>query len=153
MIFLGLPAIPGWIGLGLALIAIEVLVAPGSYLLWVGLAAMAMGLVSAFVTLGAGTELALFGLFTLAAALAGVKLYGGRERGKANRELDDPAAGLIGKELQLVSAIENGIGQAKFGDSIWRVAGPDMPAGADVVVRGMEGATLIVTPRGGNRAR
>ncbi len=52
MIFLGLPAIPGWIGLGLALIAIEVLVAPGSYLLWVGVAAMAMGLVSALFTLG-----------------------------------------------------------------------------------------------------
>ena len=68
---------------------------------------------------------------------------------------DALASGATGNNTlitQLVSAIENGIGQAEFGDSIWRVTGPDMPAGADVVVRGMEGATLIVTPLGGSRA-
>lgn len=147
MIYIGLPVIAGWIGLGLALIAIEVLFAPGSYLLWVGLAALVMGGISVLFTMGAGTELVVFGLLALAAALAGVKVYGGRERGKSTREMDDPAAGLIGRELQLVSPIENGVGQAKFGDSTWRVVGPDMPIGAFVIVRGLDGASLVVVPK------
>jgi membrane protein implicated in regulation of membrane protease activity len=148
MLYLGLPAMAGWLGIGMILIAVEMLVAPGSYLLWIGLAALAMALVSLIVSLGPGTELVLFGLLALAAAMIGVRVYGSRRANATDAGLDDPAAGLVGRELQLVNAIENGIGQARFGDSIWRVTGPDLPAGALVEVTALDGATLVVVAKG-----
>lgn len=149
MLYLGIPATAGWLGLGMVLIAVEMLVAPGSYLLWVGLAALAMALVSLLASLGPGTEMVLFGILALAAAMIGVKVYGSRRRNSANAGLDDPAAGMVGRELSLVSAIENGIGQVRFGDSIWRVSGPDLPAGTLVEVKALDGATLVVVPKDG----
>lgn len=147
MLYLGIPAVAGWLGIGLILIAVEMLVAPGSYLLWIGLAALAMALVSMLASLGPGTEMVLFGLLALAAAMIGVRVYGSRRANAADAGLDDPAAGLVGRELQLVQAIEDGIGQARFGDSIWRVAGPDLPAGALVRVTALDGATLVVVAK------
>lgn len=147
MLFLGFPPVAGWLGFGLALMAIEMLAAPGSYLLWVGLAALAMAGLSALLVLGPGVELFLFGGLALASALVGVKVYGGRERNGTSRDLDDPAAGLVGRELQLASAIENGTGHARFGDSTWRVVGPDLPAGTIVVVRAIDGASLVVAQK------
>lgn len=149
MIYLGIPATAGWLGLGMILIAVEMLVAPGSYLLWVGLAALAMALISLLASLGPGTEMVLFGVLALAAAMIGVKVYGSRRRSTANAGLDDPAAGMIGRELALATDIQDGIGQVRFGDSIWRVSGPDLPAGSLVEVKALDGATLIVVPKDG----
>ena len=42
------------------------------------------------------------------------------------------------------TAIENGVGKAKVGDTYWRVTGPDTPQGEKVKVVGFEGATLKV---------
>lgn len=147
MIALGLPPLAGWLILGMALVGVEMLVAPGSYLLWIGLAAFAMAALSWLVPLTAGTELLLFGALSLGAALVGIKVYGSRKHSEASTGLDDPAAELVGRELQLASAIVDGVGQARFGDSIWRVVGPDLPAGTLVVVTGLDGASLEVRPK------
>jgi membrane protein implicated in regulation of membrane protease activity len=147
MLYLGFPVVAGWFGLGLILIAAEMLLAPGSYLLWVGIAALAMACISAFLPLGSGTEMVAFGALALVAAVIGVRVYGSRRRNTTNAGLDDPASGLVGRELQLVQAIENGIGQARFGDSIWRVTGPDLPAGTLVEVTALDGATLVVAEK------
>jgi membrane protein implicated in regulation of membrane protease activity len=38
------------------------------------------------------------------------------------------------------------VGQIRVDDTVWRVTGPDCPAGTRVVVAGAEGATLRVMP-------
>jgi hypothetical protein len=44
----------------------------------------------------------------------------------------------------LVTAIENGVGRARVGDSEWRVQGPDLPVGSRVRALSVNGNTLVV---------
>jgi membrane protein implicated in regulation of membrane protease activity len=51
---------------------------------------------------------------------------------------------MIGQRFVLVEAIVNGRGKARVGDGQWLVTGPDLPAGSDVEVVGVDGALLKV---------
>ncbi len=144
MSLLGLPPVWGWLGLGLALITAEVVIAPGTYMLWIGLAALVMALIAALASLTPGVELALFGALALASAMAGRMVYGRRAVNDAAQDLHDLSRTLQGQVVLLATAIENGSGQARVGDSVWRVNGPDLPAGARVRILSVDGATLVV---------
>lgn len=146
MSLLGLPIVWGWLGLGLLLIVIEMALAPGSYLLWIGLAALAMAAIAGTTTLSISAELTLFGVLALASGVLGWVVYGRRAVDDAAQELHDPARTLLGKVVIIATAIENGIGQAQIGDSVWRVSGPDMAAGAKARIVSVDGATLVVVP-------
>lgn len=146
MIYLGLPVIWGWLGAGLILIALEVLLAPGSYLLWIGLAALTMAGLSAAMSFSAGGELATFGLLGLAFGALGWRIYGARVENDAARDLHDPAITMVGRVFVLSGAFENGIGQVRVDDTVWRVSGPPLPLGAAVKVKSLDGSTLIVEP-------
>ncbi|HLA73578.1 MAG TPA: NfeD family protein [Steroidobacteraceae bacterium] len=50
----------------------------------------------------------------------------------------------IGSELVLVEAIAQGSGKARLGDGVWKVSGPELPAGARVRVIGVNGTILTV---------
>ncbi len=50
----------------------------------------------------------------------------------------------IGSELVLIEPIEQGSGKAKLGDGVWKVSGPELPAGARVRVTGVNGTILTV---------
>ncbi len=144
MIYLGLPILWGWLGAGLVLIAIEVLIAPGSYLLWIGIAALAMAGLSTLVSFSAGAELTTFGVLGLVCGLIGWKLYGARVENDAARDLHDPAVTFVGRVFTLATPIENGFGQVRVDDTVWRVSGPVLPAGARVKVKSLDGSTLVV---------
>jgi hypothetical protein len=146
MSLLGLPIVWGWLGLGLLLIVFEMALAPGSYLLWIGLAALAMAAIAGTTTLSISAELTLFGVLALASGVLGWVVYGRRAVDDAAQELHDPARTLLGKVVIIATAIENGIGQAQIGDSVWRVSGPDMAAGAKARIVSVDGATLVVVP-------
>lgn len=146
MILLGFPPVWGWLGLGLVLIAAEVLAAPGTYLLFVGIAAVIMAVISAFTPLGGGTELVVFGILALVSAGIGWKIYGARVENDAARDLHDPAVTLVGRTITLSAPITDGYGQARMDDTVWRVAGPDLPAGTPVRIKALDGATLLVEP-------
>ena len=135
----------GWLALGLALIALEVLVIPGGFLLWIGIAAMLMGGIIALFTLTWQMELVVFALLALAASVVAWKLHHGKERASDAAEgMHDRGAQLIGRQFQLEEAISEGYGRVRIDDTLWRVAGPDLPQGTKVVVTGVDGATLVV---------
>lgn len=135
----------GWFALGLALIALEVLVIPGGFLLWVGIAAMLMGGITALFALTWQLELIVFAILALAASVLAWKLHHGKERDSDAAEgLHDRAAQLIGRQFLLEEAISEGYGRVRIDDSLWRVAGPDLPEGAKVTVTGVDGSTLAV---------
>ncbi len=52
----------------------------------------------------------------------------------------------IGAEFVLVEPIEQGSGKARVGDGVWKVSGPELPAGARVRVTGVNGTVLTVVP-------
>jgi membrane protein implicated in regulation of membrane protease activity len=50
----------------------------------------------------------------------------------------------IGRRYVLDTAIVNGQGKARVGDSLWLVEGPELPAGAAIEVVAVDGSTLRV---------
>lgn len=122
-----------WFAAGLALCAVEV-VAPGVFLLWFGLAALVVGLVTLWLPLGFAATLTLFAAAAFAFVLLGRAVYGGRTKGDDAYELNRGADEFIGQEFVLDSAIENGVGHIRVRDSIWRVEGPNAAAGTRVRV-------------------
>ena len=88
-----------------------------------------------------------FAVLSVASALVGKKMLGYADEAPSDDpHLNKRGARLEGRTFTLSEAIEQGTGRIKVDDSIWRVTGPDAPAGAKVKVTGVEGATLTVEP-------
>jgi hypothetical protein len=133
-----------WIVLGLVLVGGEML-APGVFLLWLGLAALLTG---AIVGL---TGLAWQGALLVFAALAVASVLLGRAVTRHRSEEPDTASGLndrgrqlIGKVFKLEATMAGGEGRIRVGDSSWRITGPELLAGTEVRVVRVDGATLVV---------
>lgn len=134
-----------WWILGFGLIAVEML-APGFFLMWIGFAAVAMGVVTWFApALGGVPQILLFTVFALASCVVWWRILRNRaDVPDAATTLSRRGDQMIGRHYVLEVAIENGRGKARVGDSLWLVEGPDLPAGANVEVTGVHGATLVV---------
>jgi membrane protein implicated in regulation of membrane protease activity len=135
----------GWWLLALVLIGAE-LVSPGFFMLWIGIAAAAMGLILMFLP-----ELSFLSQAVLFAGLALIScfVYWRFVRQAANAPSDQPqlnrrAAQYIGRRFVLDTAIVNGQGKARVGDSLWLVEGPELPAGTAIEVVSVDGSTLRV---------
>lgn len=139
----------GWWLFALILIAAE-LMAPGYFMLWIGIAAAAVG-----VLLLALPDLSFLAQTVAFVLLAVVSCYSYWRfiRPVANAPSDQPllnrrAEQFIGKRYVLDSAIVNGCGKVRVGDSPWLAEGPDLPIGATVEVVAVEGTTLKVRAAG-----
>ena len=132
-----------WLTIGVLLCAAEI-VAPGFFLVWLGVAAIATGVLAFLLPVGVPMQLGIF------AVLAFIALYGARRWLKANPIVSsDPLLNqrgrrLIGEVLTLVTAIENGRGRARVGDGEWPVRGPDAAEGTKVRVVSADGGVLVV---------
>jgi inner membrane protein len=135
----------GWWLLALVLVGIELLM-PGYFMLWIGIAAAAMGLILTFLpALSALTEAVMFAVLALVSCF----IYWKFVRTAIDEPSQQPllnrrAEQLIGRRYILDTEIVNGHGKASVGDSHWLVEGPDLPAGATVEVVAVVGATLKV---------
>lgn len=133
-----------WIILGVVLIGVE-LVAPGSFFLWLGLAAIATGLLDALLGLSWQTAALLFALLSVGAVVLG--RYVTRSKTQPDTDaapLNQRGQSLVGRVFTLETPIKDGEGRIRVGDSSWRVTGADRFAGAKVRVVRVEGATLVV---------
>jgi hypothetical protein len=134
-----------WLVGGLALCAAETL-APGAFLIWIGVAAVLVGGVEWLYPLALEPALLLFAALVVALVLIGRRVYGSLDSGAPQLPLSRAHA-LIGKEFYLEEAIERGYGRIKVGDSVWRVAGPDLPKGAKVRVAAVEDGAEVRVER------
>jgi membrane protein implicated in regulation of membrane protease activity len=136
-----------WLILAALFAGIEML-SPGFFFIWLGGAALLMGLITLVISaMGWELQLILFAVFAAASVLGwykfGRKLPGGTDDATLNRRGES----LIGRSGTLVEAIVNGRGRVKLGDSAWSAEGEDAPAGAKVLVTGVRGAVLTVERR------
>jgi membrane protein implicated in regulation of membrane protease activity len=122
-------------------------VLPGTYLLWMGIAAFLLGLLLwALPGLSLEIQLALFALLSLV-SIAGWHLWQRRHpNGSDQPTLNRRGEQHVGRVLVLEEPIENGFGKVRVGDSLWRVKGDDMAVGARVRVTGADGVVLVVEP-------
>ena len=134
-----------WWILGLVLLAVEVIV-PGFFFLWFGIAAILIGISALLFSWPWQLQIVGFGILSLISAIIGSKLLGYRNVPSDDPNLNIRAARLEGRTFVLSEPIEAGSGRMKVDDSVWRIAGPDLPAGAKVMVTGSAGTTLTVKP-------
>jgi len=133
----------GWIVAGLVLLGLE-LFAPGAFLMWLGLAAVVVGLVNLAIVLPWQGAAVLFVVLASIFVLIGRRIAVRRAAAEDDLRLNDRAARLVGLTFPLADAIEGGRGRIRVDDSSWGVEGPDLPAGTIVRVVGHDGVRLKV---------
>ena len=131
-----------WLILGLLLIGLETL-APGIFLLWLGIAAILTGILDYGFGLSWQVAFVVFAGLSIASVLVGRALsHRGDTAGAAS--LNRRGEALVGRRFTLHHPIVAGEGRIRVDDTVWRALGPDLPAGTDVTVRALDGATLLV---------
>jgi membrane protein implicated in regulation of membrane protease activity len=137
-----------WLALGALLIIAEIL-APGVFLLWLGVAAAITGvIVLGFPDLGWGVQLILFGCLSVASVLVGRVIYRRRAGPTSHPNLNRRGKQYVGQVFTLEDSTVNGRGRVHVGDTLWNVAvqpaGHDLDGGTRVTVTGADGSILLV---------
>jgi hypothetical protein len=131
---------PVWLWLigGIVLLIAEV-IAPGFFLVFIGAAAIATGLLSLLLPLSIPLELAVFAI--LAVILVRV---GGRRAYSTKYDFStDP---LLGKVVTVVQPIDANSGRVKVGDGEWSARGAPAAIGDRVRIVDIDGNCLKVEP-------
>jgi len=136
-----------WMILAAVLFVLE-LTAPGIFLMWFGVAAVATALLVFRYDIAWQWQLIWFCGLSLASVLLAAKYLRKHPLESERPLLNERGVQLIGQSFDLIDPIVNGRGSVKIGDSIWRVAGPELPKGARIKVVGADGTLLKVVPAG-----
>lgn len=134
-------------GIAALLLLIAEMLLPGFYLLWLGIAA---GVVAILLMLWPAmpfeAQLLVFAVAAIA-SIIGWRAWGKRHPPVSDQpNLNERAHHYIGHVYALDTAIVNGTGKVRLGDTVWKVEGADQPAGEQVKVVAVEGMTLKVEP-------
>ncbi len=133
-----------WWSVGGLLLLAEMLV-PGASLLWLGLAALAMGVLMIFVPeMAPLLQAVIFGAFAATSVGLYLRFFRSREPKTDRPLLNKRASQLIGREIALSEGIQMGRAKVQIGDALWTIEGPDMPAGTHVKVVSTDGIVLKV---------
>src|SRR5262249_62328991 len=116
-----------WFIAGGLLLVLEVL-APGVFMLWLGLAAMLVGAISSFVDWSWQAQFIAFAVFSVAAIPLWLRVS--RQVGAATDQpfLNRRAEALVGRIFTLEKPIMDGSGPIPIHDTVWRVPRGDVPA-------------------------
>ena len=137
----------GWLwAIGGLLLLIAEIVAPGFFLVFLGVAAIATGLFTLLFDLGLGPQLALFVVYTALAVMIGKRWYGESDADDPSIKLNEPAKRLVGRTVTVVEAVDDHGGRVRVGDGEWSARGGPAAAGERVTVTGVDGNCLTVEP-------
>ena len=117
------------------------LIAPGAFMLWLGLSALLVGIISFGIDWPWQYQLVAFAVF----AIISIPLWRRFAR-RVEKDGDQPflnrrADAFVGREFMLERPIVAGSGTVKIDDTIWRLTGADAPAGSRVKVVRADAAT------------
>jgi inner membrane protein len=140
------PQMMVWACLALLMMAAETM-APGIFLLWLGIAASAVFLVVWFIPgLSVLIQVVLFVILSFVSVGVYIKFFRGSESPSDKPLLNRRAEQLVDKVMSLETAITHGQGRVKIGDALWTVQGDDMPVGSLVRVVSVDSMILRVVP-------
>ena len=109
------------------------------------MSALLAGLVSFALHPSWQAQLLIFAVFAALAVPVWLRLARGRgASSESNPFLNRRAAALVGRVFTLEKPIIDGLGTVRIDDTVWRVAGPDAPAGSRVRIVRADGANLTV---------
>lgn len=136
-----------WWLLGLVLLAAELLM-PGVFLVWIGIAALCLGMLSLLLW-DAGFWLWQVQLLLFAVLSIGIVIPARRFLARDSLRTDEPllnqrGASLVGRTATLLEPIREGRGRIRLDDTFWSVMGPDLATGTQVRIVSSTGRDLVV---------
>jgi hypothetical protein len=143
-----LPFDPAWLWLigGVVLLIAEV-IAPGFFLIFIGAAALATGLLSMALGLPIAVQLAAFAILAfLSARFVGRRFYSTRYDFSPDPFLNNKIGRLLGKVVVVVEPVDSHGGRVRVGDSEWSARGGPAAVGDRVRIVDIDGNCLKVEP-------
>lgn len=134
-----------WFILGALFLLLE-LFAPGAFMLWLGIAAIAVGLISVAIDWSWQAQLVAFAVLSLALIPVWRRFAPRVEHPSESPLLNRRPESYVGRVFTLENPIVDGVGRVRIDDTIWRVSGPDCAAGSRVRIVRAEGPNLFVEP-------
>ena len=115
-----------------AILFVLELLAPGTFMLWLGLSAMLVGVISlcSSSTLAVAVPARAFAMFSLASIPLWRRFARRVEKQGDQPFLNRRADAFVGREFTLEKPIVAGNGTVRIDDTIWRLSGPECPAAA-----------------------
>jgi membrane protein implicated in regulation of membrane protease activity len=137
----------GWLWtIGGVLLLIAEIIAPGVFLVWIGIAAIVTGIFALLFGIGVAGQLGLFALYAVLAVMAGRRFYAVKGIEHSGPGLNNPSARLIGRRVVVVQQVDEDSGRVRVGDSEWSARGGPAEPGQKVRITAVEGNCLIVEP-------
>ena len=113
-----------WLIIGVVLMGIETF-APGVFMLWLGFAALIVGLLTFTINWSWQTQIIVFAILSIAMVPLWRHFSKRNEKPTDKPFLNKRAQGLIGRVFTLEKPIVDGVGTIKIDDTVWRVSGSD----------------------------
>ena len=139
---------PEWLWLigGIVLLIAEV-IAPGFFLMFIGAAAVATGLLSLLLPVGVPLQLAIFAILAIIIVrVGGRRAYASRYDYTTDPLLNNRAGRLLGTVVTVVQPVDANGGRVKVGDGEWSARGGPAAAGERVRIVDIDGNCLKVEP-------
>jgi membrane protein implicated in regulation of membrane protease activity len=138
---------PGWLWMigGILLLIAEV-IAPGFFLVFIGVAALATGAFTLLFGMPLAFQLILFTIYALVAVMIGRKVYANQAADSSDPLLNDRVARMVGKSVTVIEAVDEHSGRVRVGDSEWSARGGPGRPGERVRITGVDGNCLLVEP-------
>lgn len=137
----------GWLwGIGGLILLIAEMIAPGFFLIFIGIAAILTGIVTLLFGLALPVQLLVFVIAAAIAVLVGRRRYEEPPNVELDARLNDPGRRLEGKLASVVAAIDEHGGRVRLGDSEWSARGGPAQPGERVRIVSVDGNALIVEP-------
>jgi len=133
-----------WIVLGVVFVTAEAFV-PGAFFLGMGISALIVGGgLWAMPSMDWKWQLFAFAVLSVISIWVARRWILSSPIESDRPLLNQRGAQYVGRVFNLDAPIVNGHGKIKVDDSIWRVHGPDRPAGSRVRITGVDGTVLLV---------
>jgi len=135
-----------WAVFGAALAIIEVAV-PAMVCIWLAAAAFGVAAISwRYPALSWEHQALIFAALAVASVALGRTAFVRTKASASDGHLNRRAESYVGRMFTLDGAIVDGRGRLRVDDTVWLVAGPDLPAGTRVRVTGAENTLLRIEP-------
>lgn len=124
------------------------LLTAGIFFVWLGLAAIIVGIVNLIYPLSWQMDLILFSVLSAALVTIGRPIVMRRLNMESEQpNLNQRNRDFVGKSYRLDSPIKDGKGYITINDTRWRVRGDDVDAGTWVTVTDVDNMDLLVTKK------
>lgn len=135
-----------WIA-AVVLLVLEIF-APGTFFMWMGVAAVVVGLLAYLFSDMLWTyQLLIFSILSVVTIIVWRRYQVQHPEVSDQPTLNRRGAQYIGRTFTLQEPIVDGQGKIKVDDTTWKIRGPDCATNTHVVVTGVDGTMLLVALR------